>query len=76
MAQHWAGAEWVPMEQWVLTQGCHGECGVCVCLQISWGICALSPLAESDCFFRYMSQFVATGRLRSGLLEGPEQRMS
>lgn len=49
---------------------------VCVALQISWGMRALSPSAASDCFFRYMSQFVVTGTSRSGLLEGPEQRMS
>lgn len=77
LAQRWAGAEWVPMEQWVLTQGCQGECGglyvyLCRCP----GGCIPSPLGLQVTCFRNMSQFVASGRVRSGLLEGPEQRMS
>lgn len=47
-----------PMEQWVLSQGCHGEPGgLCVLFRCPGGVHALSPL----------SQFVTTGRLRSPL---------
>lgn len=35
-----------------------------------------SPLWLQVTFSRNMPQFVAIGRLRSQLLEGPEQRMS
>lgn len=43
---------------------------VCVALQMSWGMNTLSPLAASDCSFRNMFQFVASGRLIRGSTAG------